>query len=36
MALDRIMDYETEADQMAALGAIVKKINEQRAAVRGV
>ena len=35
MALDRVMDNETEEDRMAALASVVRKINEQRAAGRG-
>ena len=35
MALDRIMDRDTEADQAVALGAVVRHINQQREASRG-
>lgn len=35
MALDRIMDRETDSEQAAALGSVVKNINQQREASRG-
>lgn len=35
LALDRVMDNDTEADQMTALSAIVRQINEQRSANKG-
>lgn len=35
LALDRIMDRPTEEEKMAALAAVLKKINEQRAANKG-
>lgn len=35
MALDRIMDRETDSEQAAALGSVVKSINQQREASKG-
>lgn len=35
LALDRVMDNETEEERMAALANVVRKINEQRTGGRG-
>lgn len=35
MSLDRIMDKDTDSEQAAVLGAVVKSINQQREANKG-